>query len=262
MSHLKKLADRLAHKYTPKVKPIIELGTEPDDALEASCSFVPSISRKLRDLYIPSLLITAAEHKLVSLSAPQVGIPQSFFVMHKTPQDNCWRDYQASLEDYNVYLNPEMTEVDGFELQWEECPSLPNITANVLRHTSIKVRYMDQYAQYCEEEFSGFPARIFQHELDHLWGFTLANFSVNEGNLSLKDKSKGKKILETLEEYQKQIQLYKERLEERYLCDKEFKQKVDQSQDRETFYKRQILDAKLEKDFLIDLANAMHESRE
>jgi peptide deformylase len=42
----------------------------------------------------------------------------------------------------------------------------------VPRHNLIEVRYFDQQGNEQQKELTGFIARIFQHELDHLDGLT------------------------------------------------------------------------------------------
>jgi peptide deformylase len=45
---------------------------------------------------------------------------------------------------------------------------LPGISENVVRPTTIRIRYQDENFVEHEEEYSGFAARILQHEYDHL----------------------------------------------------------------------------------------------
>ena len=53
---------------------------------------------------------------------------------------------------------------------WEGCLSIPGIRGEVPRHQQIRVRYRDLEGEMVEREFTGFVARIFQHEFDHLHG--------------------------------------------------------------------------------------------
>lgn len=98
----------------------------------------------------------------IGLSANQVGIDRKFFIA------------DFSLHDRNlekgVFINPEILESDGEELQEEGCLSLPEIRVIVPRATNIKIRYENPDRQVIEQEYSGYPARVIQHEVDHLSG--------------------------------------------------------------------------------------------
>ncbi len=68
-------------------------------------------------------------------------------------------------------VNPEILDRDGHAEGEEGCLSLPRIYSQVVpRAAWIKVRALDQYGQALEFEAEDFPARIIQHELDHLDG--------------------------------------------------------------------------------------------
>jgi peptide deformylase len=58
------------------------------------------------------------------------------------------------------------------EKDWEGCLSIPGIRALVPRYTEILIHYADQQGSLVETRLSGFVARIFQHEFDHLEGIT------------------------------------------------------------------------------------------
>jgi peptide deformylase len=53
---------------------------------------------------------------------------------------------------------------------WEGCLSVPGIRALVPRHKAIKVNFQDSKGDYLELSLHDFPARVFQHEFDHLQG--------------------------------------------------------------------------------------------
>jgi peptide deformylase len=70
-------------------------------------------------------------------------------------------------------INPEILHCSHEKIKdWEGCLSVPSIRGLVPRHTQITVRYYDQQGNEQKKEFTGFIARIFQHELDHLNGLT------------------------------------------------------------------------------------------
>jgi hypothetical protein len=68
MAHLKKLSDRLAHKFIGKVMKI-RRATDPEFFDFESMTESYGLSRKVRQLVVPSLKMTASYHGLASLSA-------------------------------------------------------------------------------------------------------------------------------------------------------------------------------------------------
>lgn len=54
----------------------------------------------------------------------------------------------------------------------EECLSLPG-TRKTTRHQEIEVEYLDMNFKKCKQKYSGFPAQIIQHEIDHCGGIVI-----------------------------------------------------------------------------------------
>ena len=70
-----------------------------------------------------------------------------------------------------VIINPEVTLIGSrVEEDWEGCLSIPDIRGRVPRATDIKVRGLDRHGQAVSLNANGFPARVIQHETDHLDG--------------------------------------------------------------------------------------------
>ena len=70
-----------------------------------------------------------------------------------------------------VMINPEVTPVGSdVEEDWEGCLSIPDIRGRVSRATYIKVRAFDRHGKPISMTADGFPARVIQHEVDHLDG--------------------------------------------------------------------------------------------
>lgn len=109
-----------------------------------------------------SLIETMVKYRGVGLSANQVGLPYRVFVMG------------AEKVGFACF-NPEILETSGDELFEEGCLSFPGMFLPIRRPSSVKVRYIDMNGQTREETFSGFTARIFLHEYDHMEGITYTN---------------------------------------------------------------------------------------
>mmetsp|Transcript_13360 Transcript_13360/g.25091 ORF Transcript_13360/g.25091 Transcript_13360/m.25091 type:complete len:232 (-) Transcript_13360:1938-2633(-) len=141
---------------------------------------VTNFGRRLFDYTIPSLKQTAAEHKLVSLSAPQVDIPYKLFVIYRNLIDNKWTNYAARPEDYDVFINPVLIEKEGMQRGLESCASVPHFRGLIKRFSKIKVEFVTEDNEDIAGEMEGFTARVFLHELDHLYGNLISYMHINE----------------------------------------------------------------------------------
>jgi peptide deformylase len=104
------------------------------------------------------------------LAAPQIGESKRIVIVASRPTP---RYPSAPLMEPTVMINPEfkaLTETQ--EKDWEGCLSVPGIRALVPRYQEILIQYSDQQGALIETKLSGFVARIFQHEVDHLEGKT------------------------------------------------------------------------------------------
>lgn len=70
-----------------------------------------------------------------------------------------------------IMINPEILEL-GKEKDTEEegCLSLPGMRGEVERATSLKVKFIDDNGKSKSLLLYGLPARIVQHEVDHIDG--------------------------------------------------------------------------------------------
>jgi peptide deformylase len=69
-----------------------------------------------------------------------------------------------------ILANPEIVATEGSEIGREGCLSIPDLTANVRRATSVTVVAVSPGGMDVRVESTGFEARCLQHELDHLDG--------------------------------------------------------------------------------------------
>ena len=123
----------------------------------------PELKKLIEDMWI-----TLAEAEGVGLAAPQIGKNIRLFIVDCTP----WGEDIPELADFkHVFINAEIHErSEETELFEEGCLSLPGLHENVRRSTTIRMRYLDENFVEHDEEFSGYPARVIQHEYDHLEG--------------------------------------------------------------------------------------------
>ncbi len=119
---------------------------------------------------IEAMQTTLAATSGVGIAAPQISESKRVIIMASRPTP---RYPSAPLMEPTVMINP------GFEIlsetrekDWEGCLSIPGIRALVPRYQEILIHYTDQQGGSVETQLSGFVARIFQHEVDHLEGKT------------------------------------------------------------------------------------------
>jgi peptide deformylase len=109
----------------------------------------------------------------VGLAAPQVGIPLRIAVVEdraRGPREALEARGRTPLP-FRVLLNPSYEpEGDTRAAFFEGCLSVPGWQAVVARHARVRLRGQDEHGQPIDEEFTGWPARIVQHETDHLDG--------------------------------------------------------------------------------------------
>lgn len=117
---------------------------------------------------VDDMFLTLTEASGVGLAAPQIGKNIRLFIVDCTP----WGDEEPALADYKkVFVNPQIYEQSEQTGLFEEgCLSLPGIHENVRRPVAIRMRYLDENFVAHDEEFTGLPARVIQHEYDHLEG--------------------------------------------------------------------------------------------
>ncbi|CAL4962460.1 unnamed protein product [Urochloa decumbens] len=99
----------------------------------------------------------------MGLSAPQVGVNVQLMVFNPA-------GVKGEGEEI-VLVNPVVYKSAKRLLPFEEgCLSFPGIYANVMRPESVKIEAQDITGAKIKVKLSGLPARVFQHEFDHLLG--------------------------------------------------------------------------------------------
>ncbi len=140
------------------VLPIIKLG---HPTLRKKAEPVSEFNEELTQL-AHNMIETMRLNEGIGLAANQVNVLKRLFVID-------WNLIDEALEA-KAYVNPEILSREGSEIAEEGCLSIPNVRADVPRAYKIRVRYQTLEGKTVEEELEDLPARVFQHELDHLNG--------------------------------------------------------------------------------------------
>ncbi len=109
----------------------------------------------------------------VGLAAPQIGIPLQLAVledMFEVSAENAAAREREPLELFAI-LNPRYAPVGtATAAHYEGCLSMSGWQAVVDRPSTVELTYDDEHGTACKRRFSGWQARIVQHETDHLGG--------------------------------------------------------------------------------------------
>jgi peptide deformylase len=130
-------------------------------ALDRAAIRTPAVQQLIDDM-----LDTMIEYRGVGLAAPQVHAGLRLFVA--VLEDG--GDKEGESEPV-VVINPEIVPIgDDVVDGWEGCLSIPDIRGRVPRAREITVRALDRHGERIELHAHDFPARVIQHETDHLDG--------------------------------------------------------------------------------------------
>ena len=104
----------------------------------------------------------------VGLAAPQIDLSIRLVVIGFRPYDEKTNTYGDPSEEHTL-INPEIISF-GEKKDWfnEGCLSVPDIHEDVLRPTTLRLRWYDEEWNLHEEDIDGLLARVAQHEIDHL----------------------------------------------------------------------------------------------
>ncbi|MDR2172185.1 MAG: peptide deformylase [Planctomycetaceae bacterium] len=161
----------------------MEVLSYPNPVLMRKCTPVAVINQRLRDL-VSEMLRTMYEFRGVGLAANQVGYPLQLFVMNETG------DIEKP-EYEHVLINPIIKKRKGILVDEEGCLSFPGIYADVNRSEFIEIESIAIDGSIQRFKWKERPARIAQHEYDHLQGICfvdrLQELNLQEINTKLEE---------------------------------------------------------------------------
>ena len=135
---------------------------------------------------IDDMIDTMHEYHGVGLAAPQIHEGVRIFVAAIKPDDEEPLPPEA---EPMVFANPVITPIvsELFE-DWEGCLSIPDLRGRVPRVRAVNVSALDRSGGKIELTLHDFPARVIQHETDHLDGVLFLDRMRNFGTLSYLDE--------------------------------------------------------------------------
>jgi peptide deformylase len=138
-----------------------EIRIYPDPILIKKAAKVQNIDGQVKGI-VDRMTEAMHFHRGIGLAAPQIGVLSQIIVMGL---ENSWR----------AFINPELIEGEGESVLYEGCLSLPTIEVPVKRKEKVFIQARDLDGNEVNLEVSGFPGRVFQHEIDHLHGILIIN---------------------------------------------------------------------------------------
>lgn len=126
---------------------------------------------------IKTLVKVMRKLECVGLSAPQIGVPLQILALEypkKMLEDSSIASVEARglvAVPLMIFVNPQLRVLDGRTVIFQEaCESICGFSASVPRYVSVEVSGLNEKAEPVSWQASGWPARILQHEMDHLNG--------------------------------------------------------------------------------------------
>lgn len=122
---------------------------------------VTEITDELKKL-IKDMFEVMHQNDGIGLAATQIGVEQRVIVTDA---------FDMPL----VIINPEIVMRGGEEIAEEGCLSFPGIKASIKRAKDIMAKGLGENGEEIKLEVTGIPARVIQHEVDHLNGILIVD---------------------------------------------------------------------------------------
>ncbi len=150
----------------PEIPPLITIGNprlaQPSREVPEARIATPEFQGRLETL---RQAMTA--YQGIGIAAPQIGWFERFFIM------GLWRSepgVEPELE-LRAWINPRIVAASPEQVwAWEGCLSVPGLRGWIRRPAAVAVQGFDAQGRPIGGEFTGWAARVFQHEFDHLEG--------------------------------------------------------------------------------------------
>jgi len=149
---------------TDAAHPIVKI---PAPVLRQKAVEVAKLSKKTI-LLIDDMLRIMRRANGVGLAAPQLGILQRVIVV--APENM----------KPTAMINPRIVKSEGEQIGQEGCLSIPGLYGDVKRAQYVEVEATDRKGRELTFELEGMPARVVQHEIDHLEGILFIDTVIPE----------------------------------------------------------------------------------
>lgn len=167
----------------PEFMPIMQLG---EPILRQTAAWVENTQDEGIQKLIDDLCVTVTQANGVGIAAPQVAASYRLFIVASRPN---LRYPHAPVMEPTAMINPRIIAHSSEVVKgWEGCLSVPGIRGLVPRYEAICVSYTDRYGKLQKQDLTGFVARIFQHEYDHLDGVLFVDRVQSDDDIITEDE--------------------------------------------------------------------------
>ena len=166
---------------------IFKLGSE---TLRKEAKHISKVDHRIRDL-AKDMLQSMYSAKGIGLAGPQVGISKELLVIDI--------NFEDSAAEPLILINPEITAFGTTLNTYEEgCLSIPGVYLNVVRPSTIKLKFRDEMGRPRKMNADGLLARCIQHEVDHLKGILFVDRVTSKEDLTKELTKEGYKMKDVL----------------------------------------------------------------
>ena len=162
---------------------ILPIVLEGDPRLRQKATRIRSVDDSLRKL-AADMHETMLDAPGVGLAAPQIGVLRRLIVVN-VPEGY---DEEGAPAVVLSLVNPEIVKAHGREVATEGCLSIPGWIGDVPRADAITVKAMNLDNKDIRLKLQGWPARVVQHEIDHLDGILFVDRIEDRSTLRRPDR--------------------------------------------------------------------------
>jgi len=166
---------------------IYKLGSE---SLRREAKRISKVDNQIRNL-AKDMLQSMYSAKGIGLAGPQVGISKELLVIDI--------NFEDSAAEPLILINPEITAFGSTLNTYEEgCLSIPGVYLNVVRPSTIKLKFRDEMGRPRKMNADGLLARCIQHEVDHLKGVLFVDRVTSKEELKKELTKEGYKMKDVI----------------------------------------------------------------
>lgn len=116
--------------------------------------------------FVDEMIETMEDANGVGLAGPQVFESRQIFLAAILPPEN-----EGDFPGIEVFINPRIVKTSDDQVAaWEGCLSFPELQVLVPRYRQVRIEYTNRHGERKALLLKEFPARVIQHEYDHLEG--------------------------------------------------------------------------------------------
>ncbi|BFI91207.1 peptide deformylase [Enterobacterales bacterium endosymbiont of Anomoneura mori] len=145
---------------------LIKLIYYPNKILKKKSNSINKIDYKIKNI-IHNMFKIMYKKNGIGLAAPQIGINKRFFIVHN------FKNINKKL----IFINPKILKKKGKIYFKEGCLSIPKKFFVIKRYSYVKILAMNIKGNYFEFETNDILSICIQHEIDHLNGKLIIDYS-------------------------------------------------------------------------------------